>query len=79
LKIPKSELAGKVSKAIRSQCPGIKWKNSYATMGRFDVIDIVEAGDPQEIEKAAMIIRGLGHSTTETLVSTPWKAFLDAL
>jgi uncharacterized protein with GYD domain len=72
-------LAGKVSKAIRTQCPGIKWKDSYATMGRFDVIDIVEAGDPQEIEKAAMIIRGLGHSTTETLVGTPWKAFLEAL
>jgi hypothetical protein len=26
-----------------------------------------------------MIIRGLGHSTTETLVGTPWKAFLEVL
>ena len=38
--------------------------------------DIVEANDPKQIEKAAMIIRAYGHSTTETLVATPWKEFL---
>lgn len=35
--------------------------------------------DPREIEKVAMIIRGYGHSTTETLLATPWKEFLAAL
>ena len=54
-------------------------EESYATLGRFDVIDIVEASDPKEIEKAAMIIRAYGHSTTETLVGTPWKDFLAGL
>jgi len=39
----------------------------------------VEAEDPKQIEKAAMIIRGFGHSTTETLVDTPWKNFLAGL
>ncbi len=24
-------------------CPNVKWKDSYALMGRFDVLDIVEA------------------------------------
>ena len=55
------------------------WKQSFATLGRFDVVDIVEAEDPKQIEKAAMIIRAYGHSTTETLVATPWKQFLAAL
>jgi uncharacterized protein with GYD domain len=73
------ELAEQVSKNIKSECPNIKWKDSYATLGRFDVIDIVEANDPKEIEKAAMIIRAYGHSTTETLVGTPWKEFLSKL
>jgi uncharacterized protein with GYD domain len=73
------KLAEKVSKKIKSDCPGIKWKDSYATLGRFDVIDVVEAEDPKQIEKAAMIIRGFGHSNTETLVGTPWKAFLAGL
>jgi len=49
------------------------------TLGRFDVVDIVEANDPKQIEKAAMIIRAYGHSTTETLAATPWKEFLSNL
>ena len=48
-------------------------------MGRFDVIDIVEADNPEQVEKAAMIIRAYGHTTTETLVATPWKDFLAML
>jgi uncharacterized protein with GYD domain len=48
-------------------------------LGRFDVIDIVEAAKLEEVEKAAMIIRSYGRSSTETLVATPWKEFLSAL
>jgi len=73
------ELAEQVSKKIREECPGIRWKDSYATLGRFDVVDIVEASDVKDIEKAAMIIRAYGHSTSETLLATPWKQFLSGL
>jgi len=73
------ELAERVSKKIKSDCPNVQWKGSYATLGRFDVIDIVGASDPKEIEKVAMIIRAFGHSTTETLLCTPWREFLDGL
>ncbi len=48
-------------------------------MGRFDVVDIVESDDPKNVGKAAMIIRALGHSTTETMVATPWKEFIEML
>jgi hypothetical protein len=61
------------------QCPDITWKGSFATLGRFDVVDFVEADDPKQIEKAAMLIRAYGHSITETLVATPWKEFLSEL
>lgn len=73
------QLADAVTSRLRSECPGVAWKNSYATMGRFDVVDIVESNDPEQVEKAAMIIRGHGHSTTETLPATPWKEFLAML
>ncbi len=73
------KLAEEVSSKIKKDCPGIRWKDSYATLGRFDVVDIVESEDSKQIEKAAMIIRSYGHSTTETLVGTPWKAFLASL
>lgn len=71
------QLAAKVAEKIKSDCPGVTWKNSYATMGRYDVIDIVEADDPKQVEKAAMIIRAYGRSSTETVLATPWKEFLD--
>jgi len=70
------EMAEQVSKKIKTDCPNVRWKDSYATLGLFDVVDVVEADDPQDIEKVAMIIRAYGHSTTETLMGTPWKDFL---
>jgi uncharacterized protein with GYD domain len=45
----------------------------------FDVIDIVEAAEPKEVERAAMIIRSKAHASTETLLATPWKEFLASL
>ena len=73
------KLAKAVSAKIKSECSGIRWKGNYATLGRFDVLDVVEANDPKQIEKAAMIIRAYGYSTTETLTATPWKEFLGTL
>ena len=72
-------LAEKVSGTIKTQCPEVEWKDSYATMGQYDVVDVVESDDPKQVEKAAMIIRAHGRSDTETLVATPWKDFLDVL
>jgi uncharacterized protein with GYD domain len=71
-------LAATVAQKIRAECPGVTWKESYATFGRFDVVDVVD-GDEEQIARAAMIIRAYGHSTTETLSATPWQQFLDKL
>ncbi|MDA3786561.1 MAG: GYD domain-containing protein [Deltaproteobacteria bacterium] len=73
------KLAKTVSRKIKKECPDINWKTSFATLGRFDVVDIVETADPTQIEKAAMIIQAYGHSTTETLTGTPWDDFLERL
>ncbi|UCF77819.1 MAG: GYD domain-containing protein [Candidatus Eiseniibacteriota bacterium] len=70
------KIAATVSEKIKSECPGVVWKDSYSTLGRFDVVDIVESNDPKQVQKAAMIIRSYGHSRTETLPATPWKQFL---
>lgn len=73
------QLAQTVSEKIKNECPGVKWKESFATMGRFDVVDIVESEDAGQVERAAMIIRGYGHSTTETMMATHWKDFIARL
>ncbi len=36
------------------------WSASCAVTGRFDVVDIVQADSPADVEKAAMMIRGYG-------------------
>jgi uncharacterized protein with GYD domain len=73
------KLAENVSKRIKEQCPRVRWKDSYALMGRFDVIDIVESDNLAEVEKAAMLIRCYGHATTETMPGTPWKEFIGGM
>ena len=73
------KLADTVSETIKAQCPGVKWKESFSTLGRFDVVDIVESDNPQQVARAAMIIRAYGKSETETLAATPWKEFLNML
>ena len=67
------KLAESVSAKIKKECPGVKWRDSYITLGRFDIVDIVESDDPGQIEKAIVIIRAFGHARTETMMATPWK------
>jgi uncharacterized protein with GYD domain len=73
------QIAATVASKVKSECPGVTWKQSFATLGRVDAVDIVESDDLKQVEKAAMIIRAYGHSTTETLVATPWKEFVAML
>jgi uncharacterized protein with GYD domain len=61
---------------IQSDCPGVVFKDSYATLGRFDFVDIVESDDPKQLEKAILIMRSYGQSETETLVATSFREFL---
>jgi GYD domain len=45
------KLADDVSGRIKKECPEVKWLHSFATLGRFDVVDIVESPDVRQIEK----------------------------
>jgi uncharacterized protein with GYD domain len=71
--------AAKVAEMVKKECPGVKWKDSYATFGRFDIVDIVEADDARQVARATAIIRAYGHATTETMEATEWEDFLDSL
>lgn len=73
------QMADEVSERIKRECPDVIWGQSYATMGQFDVVDIIESDDPVQVEKAAMIIRAYGKANTQTLPATPWREFLAAL
>jgi uncharacterized protein with GYD domain len=70
------KVARGVAERIKTECPNVDWKQSLATTGRFDAVDVVESPDLAGVERAAMIIRLYAHATTETLVATPWEDFL---
>ncbi len=72
-------MAEAVSDRIKKECPGVKWKESFATFGAFAVVDIVESDDADQIGKAAMIIRAYGKSETQTMLAAPWNEFLKTL
>ena len=50
LKDPKiyREMADKVSNRIKQECPDVHWQKSFAVLGRFDVVDIVESDNPKQ-------------------------------
>jgi uncharacterized protein with GYD domain len=73
------KLAAKVKEEIKEKCPGINWRESYATLGRFDIVDVIETDNPEEVGRAAMIINGYGMTSTETLPAHPWYDFLAGL
>lgn len=52
------------------------WKDRFTTVGRFDVVDIVESDNPHQVAKAAMIVRAYGKSETEIMSAMPWGDFL---
>ena len=43
------------------------------------VVDIVEADDPKQVERASMVIRSVGRSITETMAATPWDEFINSI
>jgi len=68
-----------VSAKIKAECPGVRWKTSYATDGRYDVVDVVESDDPLQIERAAGIIHSEAQAVMETMPATLWSEFLAKL
>ena len=74
-----TQLTEMVMLKVKKECPGIVWKQSFATLGRFDVVDIIEADDPKMVEKTTILMRSHGYSTTEVLMASQWKDFFATL
>lgn len=52
---------------------GVKIKDTYLTMGRYDLVCIIEAPDDESYARAVLTLGSLGNVQTETL-----KAFSEA-
>lgn len=68
-----------LAEKLRRECPNVRWQSSFATLGRYDVVDVVEAEDPADVHHAAVLINTEAHASTETMLATPWREYLDKL
>lgn len=68
-----------LTEKLKRECPGVHWKASFATLGRYDVVDIVEAEAPEDVHRAAILISTDARATTETMLATPWREYLARL
>jgi uncharacterized protein with GYD domain len=65
------ELDESVRTSVAEHCPTVKWLASYALLGPYDYMDVVEAPDDDTANKVATIVRSFGHATTETWTAVP--------
>jgi uncharacterized protein with GYD domain len=70
-----SKLNKHVSEQIAARCPDVKWISNYAVLGGCDYLDIFEAPDTDTATQVSLLVRSLGHATTETWLATPWDRF----
>ena len=73
------ELETAVKKKVAKHCPQVKWVASYAVLGPYDYLDLMEAPDMLTASKVATIVRSFGHATTETWGAVPWDEFKQTL
>jgi uncharacterized protein with GYD domain len=72
-----AELNRQVEERIKRECSEVRWLANYAVLGPCDYLDIFEAPDSEAATKVALLVRSLGHATTETWVATPWDRFVE--
>ena len=72
-----SEMLGAAKQAMAKH--GVTLVDAYVTLGRYDIIAIIEAPDAEAATAASALIASQGNFRAETLPATPVTDFLQRL
>lgn len=64
-----------VAEQVRHHCPDVQWVHSYALLGPWDYIDVIEAPDLEAATRVSVLVRSVGQSLTEIWPAMPWPQF----
>ena len=63
---------------LNSNLPEVKRIASYALLGNYDFIHIIEAPDELAAAKVALLVNHFGSAATQTLTAIPFEEFAKA-
>jgi uncharacterized protein with GYD domain len=73
------ELERETVRRIEAECPDAQWVGSYAVLGPYDYLDIFRAPDASVATKVSLLVRTVGHATTEMWTATEWPRFTELI
>lgn len=64
-----------VADQVRQHCPDVKWLHSWALLGPWDYLDLIEAESLVSAMRVSVIVRSHGRSHAEVWPAMPWPEF----
>ena len=72
-------LERRVDEQVRAHCPGVKWLSSFALLGPWDYMDVIEAPDIEAATRVSVLVRSHAHAHTEIWPAMHWHQFKELL
>lgn len=70
-----AELDSMFANELAQELPQVRRLASYALLGAYDFMHIIEAPDELQAAKAALLVNRFGSAATQTLTAIPFEEF----